>query len=86
MFANLAVSLGRLPTRLYRFILLSQNVARLQRERSGAERARGRTQSQLEDLRASVRAAAVADDPDLDKTDEIEKLQEAVDLQRSVVR
>ncbi|CAL8470455.1 g9997 [Coccomyxa elongata] len=62
-----------------------QNVARLQRERSGAERLRGRTQSQLEDLRASVRAAAVADDPDLDKTDEIEKLQEAVDLQRSVV-
>ncbi|BDA44494.1 Structural maintenance of chromosomes protein 6 [Coccomyxa sp. Obi] len=62
-----------------------QNVARLQRERQGADRAHSRTQSQLEDLRASVRAAAVADDPELDKTDEIEKLQEAVDLQRSVV-
>ena len=64
----------------------AQNVTRLLRERQGAERERGRTQSQLEDLRATVRAAAVAEDPELDKTDEIEKLQEAVEAQRLVVR
>ncbi|EIE27067.1 P-loop containing nucleoside triphosphate hydrolase protein [Coccomyxa subellipsoidea C-169] len=62
-----------------------QNVERLRKERGAADRQRARTQSQLEDMRASVQEAAAADEPDPDNAEEIERLQEEVhELQRAL--